>query len=913
VCVVQAAQFGTTRFNGAGDEDDGAISWKSTAPPAYDEGDSTGFASTADRLVTQFVYHDIVDEEEDLDGSGRLRDTTDPAGTVTTSLFDDLGRKTTVTQDDGGSSERDTTYVYNGLGGITSLTAENAANQVTTYLYEDAVSASRVTNTIYPDSSDTTSSGTDQVKVTYNTDGSAATRTDQRGTVLTFTYNERRQTALQGATTLGGADDYVKSIGRAYDDLARVETITSYQNDDGTGTVRNQIQYTYDDLGRITKSQQDHDGAVDGSSPNVQYAYDTSATSNVFDDGARPESITYPSGRVIHYDYGTADAVDDRLHRIQNLYETDTMGAHLAHYSYNGTGRTAVVDYPQPDVKLDYFQGSSGTYAGYDRFGRVKDQFWAGYNSTDDAVRIKYGYDYASNRTWREDVVAAANSKDHDWFYDYDSLHRLVNAQQGDLTGTFPNYTGITSRNQEQDWTLDLRGNWSMFNERDTDMGTNWDLEQERTSSDANEITAIDMSSTHVAHDAAGNMTKVPTSNSWSAHYDMTYDAWNRLVVLDTGSNTPHYAYDGLHRRIGTTIMSGMYSVVELHFYYNTSWQVVESRAGSLGGPVSSNPWRQLVWHPYYVDALACQFYDQNLNGDLDENDDGLYYVTHDANFNVTALIDDSGDVFERYRYSPYGELTVMEPDFSLDANNTSDVSNPYTYTGRRLDFESGLYYYRHRYYSAQLGRFITRDPIGYEGSQWNLYEYVGGRPLVSLDPDGTDIYVERGNNSGNLLNDTFHKSICVDTWDSCCDELPTGKRCFSFGEVEGGFFGSWSYWGYLALPGQWAGLPFDTSVIMTFQQGVVYEPDPVEDAVVSRRKKTTCDEDKKILRKLVLIKGRKDMFSVGYFNCRKFSNLAFDLSPGEELVYRCVETAFDPNPMGGGVIYLTRLKVEPR
>jgi RHS repeat-associated protein len=100
-------------------------------------------------------------------------------------------------------------------------------------------------------------------------------------------------------------------------------------------------------------------------------------------------------------------------------------------------------------------------------------------------------------------------------------------------------------------------------------------------------------------------------------------------------------------------------------------------------------------------------------------------------------LIDDSGDVFERYRYSPYGEVTVLDPDFSPDANNSSDVSNPYTYTGRRLDFESGLYCFRNRYYSAQLGRFVSRDPIGYTGGGANLYEYVGGSPAGSVDPLG--------------------------------------------------------------------------------------------------------------------------------------------------------------------------------
>ena len=63
--------------------------------------------------------------------------------------------------------------------------------------------------------------------------------------------------------------------------------------------------------------------------------------------------------------------------------------------------------------------------------------------------------------------------------------------------------------------------------------------------------------------------------------------------------------------------------------------------------------------------------------------------------------------------------------------------ANPYTYTGRRLDDETGLYQYRYRYYHAQLGRFATRDPILYWGSRWNLSAYVGNNPTIWVDPLG--------------------------------------------------------------------------------------------------------------------------------------------------------------------------------
>ncbi len=92
------------------------------------------------------------------------------------------------------------------------------------------------------------------------------------------------------------------------------------------------------------------------------------------------------------------------------------------------------------------------------------------------------------------------------------------------------------------------------------------------------------------------------------------------------------------------------------------------------------------------------------------------------------AITDDQGDIVQRYSYEAFGQLTyVLDPTFD----------NFYTYTGREYDKETGLYYYRARYYDAMEGRFISKDPIGFAGGDVNLYNYVGGNPINYVDPSG--------------------------------------------------------------------------------------------------------------------------------------------------------------------------------
>ena len=84
------------------------------------------------------------------------------------------------------------------------------------------------------------------------------------------------------------------------------------------------------------------------------------------------------------------------------------------------------------------------------------------------------------------------------------------------------------------------------------------------------------------------------------------------------------------------------------------------------------------------------------------------FYSTNDL-YSVYALTDSNGTVVERYTYDPYGSVTVMDGNGTPRVGSVSAYGNPWTFTGRRLDGETGLMYFRNRMYSVDLGRFCGR------------------------------------------------------------------------------------------------------------------------------------------------------------------------------------------------------------
>jgi RHS repeat-associated protein len=193
-------------------------------------------------------------------------------------------------------------------------------------------------------------------------------------------------------------------------------------------------------------------------------------------------------------------------------------------------------------------------------------------------------------------------------------------------------------------------------------------------------------------------------------------------VKSSGGATLVSYQYDLLSRRIvenpGTS----------RDLYYSAGWQVLEEW-------VDGQAQVQYVWSPVYVDALVLR--DRDADGNSGNGLEERLWVQQDANFNVTALLDGSGTVVERYVYDPYGSVTILAPNWSV--RGTSGYDWVYLHQGGRLDGVSGLYHFRMREYSPALGRWLQIDPLGFGAGDNNLYRYTGNTPSNATDPRGLD------------------------------------------------------------------------------------------------------------------------------------------------------------------------------
>ncbi len=289
---------------------------------------------------------------------------------------------------------------------------------------------------------------------------------------------------------------------------------------------------------------------------------------------------------------------------------------------------------------------------------------------------------------------------------------------------------------QNEDFVYDKLGNRTTLKHNGTDVAR-------YQHNDVNEYTYIGLGSgTNVTHDNAGNMTG--DHDGYTYHYD--YE--NRLTRVKKLSDTVDvavYTYDALGRRI-EKIEYASPSNITTRYYYD-GWRV-------LSETDDNDDWLRDYDYGNYIDEVLVM---------TDTSDD--HYFAHDHLFSVVALIDEDGDILERYEYDAYGKCHFYDSSFTLLGTQKSGHGNDRLFTGQMLDILDGgalsLEYFKNRY--KKDGRFITRDPLGVRDGNciitfresgepifprrhlvhdqykdgMNLYEYVLSNPCNNTDTEG--------------------------------------------------------------------------------------------------------------------------------------------------------------------------------
>lgn len=659
----------------------------------YDSRNNLTVQTDANNNEIRFVFDGInrlVTTRYDLDGDGADGDGDD---IVTIQVWDDASRLTSQTDDAGNA----TSYAYDALN---RLTVQNDS---------DGTSHSCV----------------------YDVHDNKTGTTDANGNVLTGTYDLlNRMTNHAIVTGAGVSNDTTFELFK-YDGLSR---IIRAEDDDSV------VTRSYDSLSRITSE------TLNGQT----------ATS-IYDGVGNRTQCTYPGGRVITCTY-------DELDRLKTASDG---GGTIATYDYVGPDRVERREYgngTRTDYEYDGILPNPSGDFGVKQIIRTTHSVILGGTIIDDRT---YTWDPMFNKKQRKDIRPGGSQLTHD--YAYDAIYRMTRATATDMAPTVVrdtdyDFDGVGNRTQVTGGPNP--GSYAMNaaspDPADLQMNqyTNTAFDHRRYDANGNLISSFECLEGDVNGDLSLNSSDVspfvtdlltggPVScesdtnsdgsidgldvqrfieliletTSAIPDYSIMYDYRNQMVeYADTLTGERHtYAYDALGRRI-TRILDADGTAggpTETRYFYD-EWQVIEEQNG-IGTTQAT-----------YVYGL---YIDEILN--MQRGSDFYYHA--DDYYNVMALTNAAGTVVERYEYDDYGRAvdpTTLNPI----AGTPSGIGNPYLFTGRRLDPETGWYYYRTRYLDPLSGRFTTRDSIGTWGDEvslGNAFAFAGSNPWTYGDPFG--------------------------------------------------------------------------------------------------------------------------------------------------------------------------------
>ena len=244
-------------------------------------------------------------------------------------------------------------------------------------------------------------------------------------------------------------------------------------------------------------------------------------------------------------------------------------------------------------------------------------------------------------------------------------------------------------------------------------------------------------------YDAAGNLiVKVDASLAEPLRTTRyAYDGYNRLVEVRNGADevVSRYAYDPFGYRISkevTAAGAANSSAIEGKRLFLQAEEGLLAELAADGTVLQSYGWQ--VDRPYATAPLFLR-------------KAGSYYYFHNDPLGMPRLLTskDGATVWSATQISAFGEVVVP--------SEFSSFEQPWRFPGQYLDAETGLHYNVHRYYDAEIGRYVTSDPAGLAGGI-NRYAYGNAAPTRFVDPYGLWIdYPDTGDGfTDNVADATF-------------------------------------------------------------------------------------------------------------------------------------------------------------
>ncbi len=218
--------------------------------------------------------------------------------------------------------------------------------------------------------------------------------------------------------------------------------------------------------------------------------------------------------------------------------------------------------------------------------------------------------------------------------------------------------------------------------------------------------------------DGRGNLISI--SNNQQGIINFQFDNDNNMVGAEVNGTNWTFRYNSQNQMYYSKIVDEYESVIDERFYiYDGLDCIAETetdgtilreyiRIGNTGG---------IVAEIRHNDTTCASGYQS-----------GTFYYHYNHSGDVIAVSDSAGNLVFKADYDAYGKITRID---------SGSFVPRYTFSTKRYFSELGLYYYGYRWYLPELGRWTTKDPIGFKGGTINVYEFCRNNPLFSIDEYG--------------------------------------------------------------------------------------------------------------------------------------------------------------------------------